>query len=346
MIRALAIGAAVSVDRAGDRARDAVRAERGRRCRPPQRRPATRRTARRCTRPPAPAAMAPPAAAVSGPNITQVTAAAALAKIASGGGTMPAGLLTGQDAADVGGVRRHARRVAGCGCGDDGRRDDGRTRDHGGGAGHDRGRALRRVGAGAQPSVKRRPPQGPVADRPARPAHRVHRAGAGARTTSSTSASTRSTSPTSCCGEPIRDLDGNGEASNPGDGVGLLGEGGYVAEATAPFVDDRAATPAWRRTMPPAPTARAGVDRPDGAPARHRRAAGGGGRQGRAARRTRATEIRRIRAAVDDVQTTYAALRRSLAALPAQLSGSGGCHQAGVSSTSTATTHFTHSKPR
>ena len=59
-----------------------------------------------------------------------------------------------------------------------------------------------------------------------------------------------------------------------------------------------------------------------------------------------ATEIRRIRAAVDDVQTTYASLRRSLAELPAQLSGSGGCHQAGVSSTSTATTHFTHSKPR
>ena len=37
----------------------------------------------------------------TGPNITQVAAPVALAKIAAGGGVMPAGLATGQDAADV-----------------------------------------------------------------------------------------------------------------------------------------------------------------------------------------------------------------------------------------------------
>ena len=145
-------------------------------------------------------------------------------------------------------------------------------------------------------------------------------------------------------GEPIRDLDGNGQASNPGDGVGLLGEGGYVAEATAPFVtiaQDAGVAPddAARATA-----AQASIDlmeRRLGTVVRQAEAAANVARPSDAA-----TEIRRIRAAVDDVQTTYASLRRSLGSYRLSRSGSGGCHQAGVSSTSTATTHFTHSKPR
>jgi hypothetical protein len=111
-------------------------------------------------------------------------------------------------------------------------------------------------------------------------------------------------------GEPIRDLDGNGEASNPGDGVGLLGEGGYVAEATAPFV-----TIANDPTVPEQDRDRA-VRAQDSVDLMERRL-GTVVRQAEAAAKVaRATdaraEIRRIRAAVDDVRTTYALLRDSL----------------------------------
>ena len=171
---------------------------------------------------------------MSDPDITHVTAAAALAQIASGGGTMPAGLLTGQDAARRGGVRRHARRVAGCGVR---RRRAPRRRPH------------------PRPRLRRRP-----RPRPRPPPRRCRRSAdvtADLRKGQSqidllvqhTGFIEQALAQDNVfnvrfhaehlanitLGEPIRDLDGNGEASNPGDGVGLLGEGGYVAEATAPF---------------------------------------------------------------------------------------------------------------
>src|SRR5262249_24917586 len=106
------------------------------------------------------------------------------------------------------------------------------------------------------------------------------------------------------------DLDGNGQASNPGDGVGLLGDGGYVSEATAPFV-----TIAGDPGVAPADSARAGtaqvaidaIERRLGTVVRQAPAAAKVAQAGDAA-----AEIQRIRAAVDDVQRTYAALRRSL----------------------------------
>ena len=113
-------------------------------------------------------------------------------------------------------------------------------------------------------------------------------------------------------GEPIRDLDGNGEASNPGDGVGLAGpNGGYVTGADRLYavIADDAGLDAETRGR--AERARASIafmqDRLTAIVKQAERAAAVAG----AADAT--DEVTRIRAAVDDVDTSYKGLRDGLA---------------------------------
>ena len=113
-------------------------------------------------------------------------------------------------------------------------------------------------------------------------------------------------------GEPIRDLDGNGEASNPGDGVGLAGpNGGYVTEAGRLFTTIGADAGVSELDRGRAERASASVafmiDRMGTIVAQAERAA-------KVATAADARdEIRRIRAAVDDVAESYKGLRGSLA---------------------------------
>jgi mono/diheme cytochrome c family protein len=241
----------------------------------------------------------------SGPDITHVTAAAALAQIASGGGTMPAGLVKGQDATDVAAFVDSL----------DGSPAAGAT-----------------TGAAA-PATTEAPPATTAAPTPS-DASKQALADVTADLRKGQSQIDVLVQHTGfieqalqqdnvfnvrfhaehlaniTTGEPIRDLDGNGEASNPGDGVGLMGEGGYVAEATAPFAtiaDDPGVAPddVARATRAQASVAfmlsrLTTVVRQAEAAAKVQRAGDA------------AAEIRRIRAAVDDVQTSYAALRKSL----------------------------------
>ncbi|MDX6376810.1 MAG: Cytochrome oxidase, cbb3-type, subunit [Gaiellaceae bacterium] len=112
-------------------------------------------------------------------------------------------------------------------------------------------------------------------------------------------------------GEPIRDLDGNGEASNPGDGVGLAGpNGGYVTGADRPFAVISGDPGVDEVTRGRADRARASVafmlDRLAAVVQQAERAAGVGGAA------DAKDEIGRIRAAVDDVETSYKGLRDGL----------------------------------
>lgn len=113
-------------------------------------------------------------------------------------------------------------------------------------------------------------------------------------------------------GDPVRDLDGNGEASNPGDGVGLAGpNGGHVTGADrlyAAIADDAGLDPEFRGR---AERARASIafmqDRLTAIVKQGERAAG-------VASAADATgEVTRIRAAVDDVEASYKGLRAGLA---------------------------------
>lgn len=113
-------------------------------------------------------------------------------------------------------------------------------------------------------------------------------------------------------GEPIRDLDGNGEASNPGDGVGLAGpNGGYVTDADRLYATIAGDAGLDDVTRGRAERARASIafmlDRLTAVVQRAERAAA-------VAEATDATdEIVRIRAAVDDVEASYTGLRDGLA---------------------------------
>ena len=240
-----------------------------------------------------------------GPNITKVTATAALAKIAAGGGVMPANLATGQDAADIAAFVDTL----------DGSPQAGTT-----------------TAAGATSAATTAPTTTAAATASAEARRALRQVSSDLRKGQSqinvlaqhTAFLEQALADNNVfnvrfhaehlanitLGEPIRDLDGNGEASNPGDGVGLLGEGGYVAEATAPFV-----TIANDPTVPEQDRDRA-VRAQDSVDLMERRL-GTVVRQAEAAAKVaHATdaraEIRRIRAAVDDVRTTYALLRDSL----------------------------------
>ncbi len=241
-----------------------------------------------------------------GPDITGVTAAAALAQIATGGGTMPAGLVKGQDAADV------AAFVD--------------TLD-----GSPTGTPVVSGIPGTPDSTAAAPATTAASPSPASQQALAHVTADLRKGQSQIDVLVQHTGfleqalaednvfnvrfhaehlANITTGEPTRDLDGNGEASNPGDGVGLMGEGGYVAEATAPFVtiaDDPGVAPddAARATRAQASVAfmlsrLTTVVRQAEAAAKVQRA-------GDAAAR-----VRRIRAAVDDVQTSYGGLRKSL----------------------------------
>ena len=120
-------------------------------------------------------------------------------------------------------------------------------------------------------------------------------------------------------GEPIRDLDGNGEASNPGDGVGLAGpNGGYVTEAGRLFTTIGADAGVSRLDRG-ARRARLGVggvhDRPDG----HDR-----GGQADARRRSRPRRMRATRSAASAPPSTTSPsrTRASAAASPTTTSSS------------------------
>ena len=165
----------------------------------------------------------------TGPNITQVPADVALAKIAAGGGVMPAGLVTGQDAADVAAFVDSL---------------DG--------------------GAAPAPAATSETAAATTEAAPATTAAPAGPSAASVAALTELKRSLRAGQPqvdvlvehtkfleTALAednvfnvrfhaehlsnivrGEPIRDLDGNGEASNPGDGVGLAGpNGGYVTGA-------------------------------------------------------------------------------------------------------------------
>jgi mono/diheme cytochrome c family protein len=244
----------------------------------------------------------------AGPDITHVTAGVVLTQIASGGGTMPAGLVKGQDAADV------AAFVDGF---------DGSTA---------AGAATIATTAATAPATTAEPAT-TTAPAPSEASKQALAAVAAdlRKGQSQIDVLVQHTGfleqalaqdnvfnvrfhaehlANITTGEPIRDLDGNGQASNPGDGVGLMGEGGYVAEATAPFV-----TIAGDPGVAPDDVARATRAQASVAfmlsrlttVVRQAEAAAKVQRAGDAA-----AQVRRIRAAVDDVQTSYAALRKSL----------------------------------
>lgn len=249
---------------------------------------------------------APDGTGGAGPNITQVSAAAALAQIATGGGTMPAQLVTGQDAADVA--------------------------------------AFVDALDGAAPAAGTTTAAAPAATTAEVPATTA--APAPSEEAQQALADLRRSLRTGQAqidvlvehtgfleqalqednvfnvrfhaehlaniveGDPARDLDGNGEPSNPGDGVGLLNEGGYVAEATAPFVviaGDPGVSPADTERAERAQASVAFMLDRLGTVVRNAERAATVQSAGDAA-----TQIRRIRAAVDDVETSYDGLRTSL----------------------------------
>ncbi len=112
-------------------------------------------------------------------------------------------------------------------------------------------------------------------------------------------------------GEPVRDLDTNGEASNPGDGVGLAGsEGGYVADAEPLFAeiaaDPGVSTADRERADRSAATVRFAVDRLATLVERAERIAAV------AAAADAADQIRLAGEAVADVVTAYEGMRASL----------------------------------
>lgn len=248
-----------------------------------------------------------------GPDLTTVPADVALAKIAAGGGVMPAGLATGRDAADI------AAFV------------DSLDAD-GANAGT----------TGAAPATTAAAPATTTAEAPATTAPVASEASRTALT--DLKRTLRDGQPqvdvlvehaaflakaldernvfnvrfhaehlsNIVRGEPIRDLDGNGEASNPGDGVGLAGpNGGYVAGADRLYAVISGDPGVDRETRGRADRARASVafmlDRLSTVVREAERAA-------RVANATDAkAEIGRIRTAVDDVKTSYKGLRAGLA---------------------------------
>ena len=166
-----------------------------------------------------------------GPDITRVTAAAALAQIASGGGTMPAGLVKGQDAADVAAFVDTLDGSPAAGARDAGIRP--RPTAAAPATTAPQRRPTRRRQALADVTTDLRKGQSQI-DVLVQHTGFIEQALAQDNVFNVRFHAEHLANIT--LGEPIRDLDGNGQASNPGDGVGLLGEGGYVAEATAPFV--------------------------------------------------------------------------------------------------------------
>jgi len=240
-----------------------------------------------------------------GPNITKVTATAALAKIAAGGGVMPANLATGQDAADIAAFVDTL----------DGSPQAGTT-----------------TAAGATSAATTAPTTTAAATASAEARKALRQVSSDLRKGQSqinvlaqhTAFIEQALADNNVfnvrfhaehlanitLGEPIRDLDGNGVASNPGDGVGLIGGGGYVTAATAPFVTIANDSTVLGRDRQQAVDAQASIDlmeRRLGTVVRQAESAA------TVAHATDATaEIQQIRAAVDDVRTTYTALRSTL----------------------------------
>jgi mono/diheme cytochrome c family protein len=241
-----------------------------------------------------------------GPDITRVSAAAALSQIARGGGTMPAGLLKGQAAADVAAFVDTLDGSPAAG---------GATTATGSAAGTTSGapattavvpskaarQALRRVSADLHKGQSQ-------IDILVQHTAFIEQALADNNVFNVRFHAEHLANIT--LGEPIRDLDGNGVASNPGDGVGLIGGGGYVTAATAPFVTIANDSTVLGRDRQQAVDAQASIDlmeRRLGTVVRQAESAA------TVAHATDATaEIQRIRAAVDDVRTTYTALRSTL----------------------------------
>jgi mono/diheme cytochrome c family protein len=241
-----------------------------------------------------------------GPNITQVSAGAALAKIAAGGGVMPAGLATGQEAVDIAAfVDSLDAAPAGT-------------------------TAAAPTTTAAAPATTPAAPVGPsgASQTALTELKRTLRTGQSQIRVllQHTGFLEKALAEKNVFnvrfhaehlanivrGEPIRDLDGNGEASNPGDGVGLAGpNGGYVTGVDglyATIAGDAGLTELDRGR---AERARASIafmlDRLATVVAQAERAAVVGRSSDAAG------EIRRIRAAVDDVATSYKGLRDGLA---------------------------------
>jgi mono/diheme cytochrome c family protein len=242
-----------------------------------------------------------------GPNITRVSAGAALAKIAAGGGVMPAALVRGQDAADV------AAFV-----------------DSLDGTGAPAGTTAAAPGTTAAPAATTAAPTGPSQASVTALTELKRRLRAGQRQIDvlvehtkflETALSERNVFNVRfhaehlsniVRGEPIRDLDGNGEASNPGDGVGLAGpNGGYVSGTDRLYATITGDTGLDEVERGRADRARASVafmlDRLATIVRQAERAAGVAGAT------DASDQVSRIRAAVDDVSTSYTGLRNGLA---------------------------------
>jgi cytochrome c len=244
-----------------------------------------------------------------GPNITRVSAAAALAKIAAGGGVMPAGLAQGQDAADI------AAFVDSLGA----------------------PVAPAATTAAAPATTETAPATTPLAPVGPSPASRTaltelkrtlrkgqpqadvlvqHTAFLEKALAENNVFNVRFHAEhlaNIVRGEPIRDLDGSGDASNPGDGVGLAGpNGGYVTAAGRLYttIAGDAGLSALDRGRAQRASASVAfmIDRLGTIVAQAERAAkvsdAAGARD----------QIHRIRAAVDDVAASYKGLRDGLAA--------------------------------
>jgi mono/diheme cytochrome c family protein len=243
-----------------------------------------------------------------GPNITQVSADAALAKIAAGGGVMPAGLAKGQDAADIAAFVDSLDAAAPAPA----------------------ATTAAPATTAAAPATTAAAPAGPspASQTALTELKRTLRTGQSQIRVLVQHTKFLETALAEdnvfnvrfhaehlaniVRGEPIRDLDGNGEASNPGDGVGLAGpNGGYVTAAGRLFTTIGADAGVSELDRGRAERASASVafmiDRMGTIVAQAERAA-----KVATAADARA-EIRRIRAAVDDVAESYKGLRGSLA---------------------------------
>ncbi len=245
---------------------------------------------------------------VSGPNITQVCADAALAKIAVGGGVMPAGLATGPDAADIAAFVDSL---------------DG---------------AAAPAPAATTEAPATMPAAGTTTVAPAGPSKasvaalaELERSLADGQPQVDVLVEHTRFLETALAednvfnvrfhaehlsnivrGEPIRDLDGNGEASNPGDGVGLAGpNGGYVTDADRQYAVIAGDAGLDEVTRGRAERARASIAfMQDRLTAVVRQAEAAAAVAGAA---DAAGEIARIRAAVDDAEASYKGLRDGLA---------------------------------